>query len=121
MRPRRPSTSTCTSARQHAILDDYGTHKHPAVQRWLKRNPRVHFHFIPTSSSWLNLVERWFRDLTDKAIRRGVFASVDELIAAIEAYVQAWNRQPTAYVWRKTAQQILDKVARGRAMLEALH
>jgi transposase len=105
----------------HVILDNYGTHKHPAVQRWLKRNPRVHFHFIPTSSSWLNLVERWFRDLTDKAIRRGAFASVDELIEAIEAYIQAWNRQPTAYVWRKTAQQILAKVVRGRAMLDALH
>jgi hypothetical protein len=67
------------------------------------------------------LVERWFRDLTDKAIRRGVFASVDELIDAITAYVEAWNRQPTAYVWRKTAQQILDKVARGRAMVDSLH
>jgi transposase len=104
----------------HVILDNYATHKHPSVQRWLKRTPRVHFHFIPTSSSWLNLVERWFRDLTDKAIRRGVFASVDELIAAIAHYIKAWNRQPTAYVWRKTAQQILDKVARGRAMLDAL-
>lgn len=105
----------------HVILDNYGTHKHAAVQRWLKRNPRVHFHFIPTSSSWLNLVERWFRDLTDKAIRRGAFASVDELIDAITSYIEAWNRQPTAYVWRKTAQQILDKVARGRAKLDALH
>jgi transposase len=105
----------------HVILDNYATHKHPSVQRWLRRNPRVHFHFIPTSSSWLNLVERWFRDLTDKAIRRGVFASVDELIDAIADYIKAWNNQPTAYVWRKTARQILDKVARGRAMLEALH
>ena len=105
----------------HVIVDNYATHKHPSVQRWLKRNPRVHFHFIPTSSSWLHLVERWFRDLTDKAIRRGVFASVDELIDAITAYVEAWNCRPTAYVRRKTAQQILDKVARGRAMLGALH
>jgi transposase len=77
----------------HVIVDNYGTHKHASVQRWLKRNPRVHFHFIPTSSSWLNLVERWFRDLTDKAIRRGVFASVDELIDAITAYVEAWNKR----------------------------
>ena len=105
----------------HVILDNYSTHKHASVQRWLKRNPRVHFHFIPTSSWWLNLVERWFRDLTDKAIRRGAFASVDELIAAIEAYVQTWNDAPTPYVCRKAAQQILEKVARGRAMLGALH
>jgi transposase len=105
----------------HVILDNYATHKHASVQRWLKRNPRVHFHFIPTSSSWLNLVERWFRDLTDKAIRRGAFASVDELIDAITAYIDAWNLQPSAYVWRKTAQQILDKVARGRAKLDSLH
>jgi transposase len=105
----------------HVILDNYATHKHPSVRRWLARNPRVHFHFIPTSSSWLNLVERWFRDLTDKAIRRGVFASVDELIDAICAYVDEWNRIPTPYVWRKSAQQILAKVMRGRAMLDALH
>jgi transposase len=105
----------------HVILDNYATHKHPSVRRWLARNPRVHFHFIPTSSSWLNLVERWFRDLTDKAIRRGVFASVDEHIDAICAYVDEWNRIPTPYVWRKSAQQILAKVMRGRAMLDALH
>jgi transposase len=105
----------------HVILDNYATHKHASVQRWLKRNPRVHFHFIPTSSSWLNLVERWFRDLTDKAVRRGVFTSVDELIEAIEAYVAQWNHSPKAYVWKKTAQQIIDKVTRGRAMLDALH
>lgn len=105
----------------HVILDNYATHKHATVQRWLKRNPRVHFHFIPTSSSWLNLVERWFRDLTDKAIRRGAFASVDELISAIEAYIAQWNNEPRAYVWKKTAQQIIDKVTRGRAMLDSLH
>ena len=105
----------------HVILDNYSTHKHASVQRWLKRNPRVHFHFIPTSSSWLNLVERWFRDLTDKAIRRGAFASVEELIDAINAYVATWNTEPKSYAWRKTAQQILEKVARGRAMLDAVH
>jgi transposase len=105
----------------HVILDNYSPHKHPAVARWLKRNPRVHFHFIPTSSSWLNLVERWFRDLTDKAIRRGVFVSVDELIEAITFYVKTWNGEPKPYVWRKTAQQIFEKVMRGRAMLEVVH
>jgi transposase len=105
----------------HVIVDNYATHKHPAVQRWLRRNKRVKMHFIPTSSSWLNLVERWFRDLTDKAIRRGAFASVDELIDAITAYIDEWNRQPTTYVWRKSAQQILDKVMRGRAKLDSLH
>ena len=105
----------------HVILDNYGTHKHPAVQRWLRRHPRVHFHFIPTSSSWLNLVERWFRDLTDKAIRRGAFASVRELIKAIDEYITVWNDNPNPYVWRKSAQLILEKVARGRAKLDSLH
>lgn len=105
----------------HVILDNYATHKHPSVQRWMKRNPRVHFHFIPTSSSWLNLVERWFRDLTDKAIRRGAFASVNELIEAIEAYIAEWNRAPNPYIWKKTAQQIIEKVTRGRAKLDSIH
>jgi transposase len=105
----------------HVILDNYGTHKHPAVVRWLRRHPRVHFHFIPTSSSWLNLVERWFRDLTHKAIRRGAFASVRELINAIHDYIAAWNDNPNPYVWRKSAQLILEKVARGRAVLDSLH
>lgn len=105
----------------HVILDNYATHKHPAVQRWLARHPRVHFHFIPTSSSWLNLVERWFRDLTEKAIRRGAFASVQEVIDAIEDYTATWNDDPKPYVWRKTAQQIIAAVMRGRHKLESLH
>ena len=72
----------------HLIVDNYSTHKHPKVKAWLKRHPRFHMHFVPTSSSWLNMVERWFRDLTDKQIRRGVFKSVADLIAAIQAYIQ---------------------------------
>ena len=79
----------------HLILDNYGTHKHANAVAWLAKHPRFHLHFTPTSSSWLNLVERWFRNLTDKAIRRGVFHSVPDLIAAIEAYLQANNDEPS--------------------------
>jgi len=88
------------------------------VQAWLAKHPRFHLHFTPTSSSWLNLVERWFREITDKAIRRGVFASVPELIAAIEAYLQASNDNPKPFVWTATAESILEKVRRGRVTLE---
>jgi transposase len=101
----------------HLIVDNYSTHKHPKVQRWLARHPRFHIHFTPTSSSWLNLVERWFRDLTDKRIRRGVFRSVDELIAAIESYLQAHNENPKPFVWTAKAEDILEKFHRARAVL----
>ena len=104
----------------HLILDNYATHKHPDVIAWLAKHPRFHFHFTPTSSSWLNLVERWFRDLTDKAIRRGVFGSVPELITAIEAYLDANNADPTPLVWTATAESILDKVRRARRTLDAI-
>jgi transposase len=104
----------------HLILDNYATHKHPDVVDWLAKHPRFQLHFIPTSSSWLNLVERWFRDLTDKAIRRGVFGSVPDLISAIEAYLDANNDDPTPLVWTATAESILDKVRRGRKTLEAI-
>jgi transposase len=104
----------------HLILDNYGTHKHPAVQRWRQRHKRFHFHFTPTSSSWLNQVERWFRDLTDKNLRRGIFGSVPELIASIEAYLNAHNSDPTPYVWTATAESILAKVQRARTKLEQL-
>ena len=99
----------------HMICD---THKHPNVKEWLAKHPRFHLHFTPTSSSWLNLVERWFRDLTDKAIRRGVFHSVDDLITAIEDYLEANNGNPKPFVWTATAEQILAKVARGRVALQ---
>jgi transposase len=102
----------------HMICDNYGTHKHPNVKAWLAKHPRFHLHFTPTSSSWLNLVERWFRDLTDKAIRRGVFHSVNDLIAAIEDYLKANNENPKPFVWTATAEQILAKVARGRVALQ---
>jgi len=101
----------------HVILDNYGTHGHDNVDAWLAKHPRFHFHFTPTSSSWLNLVERWFRELTDKAIRRGVFRSVPELIAAIEAYLAAHNNDPKPFVWTASADDILEKVRRGRVAL----
>ena len=102
----------------HLILDNYATHKHANVKTWLAGHPRFHLHFTPTSSSWLNLVERWFRELTDKALRRGVFHSVPDLIAAIEAYLAAHNDDPRPLVWTATADSILEKVARGRVALE---
>lgn len=104
----------------HMILDNYATHKHPNVKAWLAKHPRFHLHFIPTSSSWLNMVERWFREITDKAIRRGVFASVPDLIAAIEDYLKANNDDPKPFVWTATAEQILEKVRRGRVILESI-
>jgi transposase len=101
----------------HVITDNYATRGHDNVQAWLAKHPRFHFHFTPTSSSWLNLVERWFRELTDKAIRRGVFRSVPELVAAIEAYLAAHNKDPKPFVWTASAQEILEKVRRGRVAL----
>jgi len=102
----------------HLILDNYATHKHAAVTAWLAKHPRFHLHFTPTSSSWLNLVERWFREITDKAIRRGVFTSVPDLIAAIESYLNAHNTNPKPFVWTATAEDILAKVERGRVTLQ---
>ncbi len=101
----------------HLIVDNYGTHSHEDVVAWLAKHPRFHLYFIPTSSSWLNLVERWFRELTDKAIRRGSFTSVAELIAAIEAYLVASNADPKPLMWTATADSILEKVRRGRVTL----
>jgi transposase len=102
----------------HLILDNYSTHKHAEVTRWLNRHTRFHLHFTPTSSSWRNQVERWFRDLTDKNLRRGIFASVPELIASIEEYLNAHNADPKPYVWTATAESILTKVQRARTKLE---
>jgi len=101
----------------HLIVDNYRTHKHEKVQAWLKRRPRFHIHFIPTSSSWLNLIERWFRDLTDKRIRRGSFTSVGELTAAIMSYVEEHNLNPKSFTWTAKAEDILAKVERARAVL----
>lgn len=101
----------------HLIVDNYATHKHANVRAWLDKHPRFHLHFTPTSSSWLNLVERWFRELTDKALRRGVFHSVPDLIESIEEYLDSHNDNPRPYVWTATAESILEKVARGRVAL----
>jgi len=104
----------------HLILDNYCTHKHENVKKWLAKHPRFHLHFTPTSSSWLNLVERWFGKLTDKAIRRGVFHNVPDLIAAIETYLAINNKNPEPFIWTATADQILEKVRRGRATLNTI-
>lgn len=102
----------------HLIVDNYATHKHPQVKAWLKRHKRFHIHFIPTSSSWLNLVERWFREITDQRIRRGTFRSVEQLIQAIIDYIQHNNQTPTPFVWTAKADEILAKVQRARKVLE---
>ncbi len=102
----------------HLILDNYQTHKHPKVKQWLEKHPRFHMHFIPTSSSWLNMVERVFGDLTQKCIRRGAFRSVPQLIAAIENYLEHRNKNPKTLVWTASAEVILEKVARAREVLK---
>lgn len=102
----------------HLIVDNYATHKHPKVLKWLARHPRFHIHFTPTSSSWLNMVERFFRDLTCKRLRRGVFTSVEQLIAAIEAYIDKTNQSPKPFIWTAKASDILEKVKLAR---ESLH
>jgi len=102
----------------HLIVDNYATHKHPKVLAWLKRHKRFHIHFIPTSSSWLNVIERFFRDLTDKRLRRGAFRSVKQLIDAIVAYIAEHNDDPKPFVWRATVDEILAKVGRARVALD---
>ena len=104
----------------HLILDNYSTHKHANVKKWLAKHPRFHLHFTPTSSSWCNMVERFFGKLTDKAIRRGAFHSVPDLIAAIDTYLKVTNKNPEPFVWTQTAEQILAKVRRGRIALESI-
>ncbi|MEK9140632.1 MAG: IS630 family transposase [Nitrospirota bacterium] len=105
----------------HLIVDNYGTHTHENVQRWLAKHRRFHLHFTPTSSSWLNLVERWFREITGKRIRRGVFHSVEELIRAIEEYLETYNNNPRPFVWTASVEAILRKIGRCKAVLETLH
>jgi transposase len=101
----------------HLIVDNYATHKHPAVQRWLKRHSRFHIHFTPTSASWLNMVERFFRDLTANRLRRGIFRDVIELVTAIEDYVDHHNEHPKPFIWTASATDILEKVKRARKTL----
>lgn len=104
----------------HLILDNNATHKHAKVKAWLKRHPRFHLHFTPTSSSWLNVIERWFRDLTQKRLRRGVFHSVAHLKAALKTYIDHHNAAPHTFVWTKKAADILEKVTRARNALNKL-
>jgi transposase len=104
----------------HVITDNYGTRGQENVVAWLAKHPRFHFHFTPTSSSWLNLVERWFRELTQKALRRGVFRSVPDLVAAIYAYLDAHNADPKPFIWTASADEILEKVRRGRVVLDGI-
>ena len=105
----------------HLIVDNYATHKTPAVKRWLTRHSRFHLHFTPTSGSWLNMVERFFAEITRKRIRRGVFKSVDELKQAIMDYLDNHNGHPKPYAWTKTAAEIFSKVARAKQALESQH
>ena len=105
----------------HLIVDNYATHKTEAVKRWLKRHKRFHLHFTPTSASWLNMVERFFAEITRKRIRRGVFTSVAELESAIMEYLKNHNADPTPFVWTKSADEILRKVARAKQALESKH
>lgn len=118
---RKIDSETPKKLNLHLILDNYGTHTHPNVKKWLEKHPRFHLHFIPTSSSWVNLIERWFGELTQKRIRRGVFHSVPDLIAAIEDFIETYNQTPRPFVWTKKVDQILEKVNRCKATMETLH
>lgn len=104
----------------HMVLDNYGTHKHAKVRAWLKKHPCFHLHFIPTSSSWLNLVERWFAELTNKAVRRGSFKSVPDLIEKIMEFIESHNECKKAFVWTATTEDILAKVEKCRKRLEEI-
>jgi len=105
----------------HLIVDNYGTHKHPRVKSWIKRHPRFHLHFTPTSSSWLNLIERWFRELSQKRLRRGSFSSLPALIATIEEYLSNHNQNPRVFLWSASVDRILSKISKCKEALDALH
>jgi len=105
----------------HLIMDNYGTHTHPQVKQWFAERPRYHLHFVPTGSSWLNLVERWFAEITRKRIRRGTFRSVSELIRAIRQYLRENNKDPRPFIWTATASRILRKVRHCKEALETGH
>ncbi len=113
----------CFAAHHHitvfnVIADNYSPHKHPAVKTWLTNNKPIHMHSTPTSASWLNMVERFFRDITENRIRRGVFRSVPELISAIEHYIHNYNQSPKPFIWTAKASDILEKVTRARRILD---
>jgi len=118
---RRIDAETPSGLELHLIIDNYSTHKHARVKTWLERHPRFHLHFTPTSCSWLNLIERWFAELTNKRLRRGDFHNVAELIGAIQEYLTHTNQQPKPFVWTASAQSILDKVQRCNAIYETVH
>jgi len=105
----------------HLIVDDYGTHTHPVVKAWLEKHPRFHLHFTPTSSSWLNLVERWFRELTTKRLRRGIFYNVPDLVTAIHEFIELNDDDPRPFIWSASVEAILAKVQRCRVILETAH
>ncbi len=105
----------------YLICDNYATHKHPKVQRWLSRHKRFHVHFTPTSASWLNMVERFFRDLTQNQLKRGVFRDLEELITAVESYIDRHNQNPKPFIWTASARDILEKVTRARKAVEKVH
>lgn len=104
----------------HIICDNYATHKHPKVKSWLKYHKRFHVHFTPTSASWLNMVERFFRELSEKQLKRGVFSSVEDLEEAVMTFIETHNKAPAPYIWTKSATDILEKVKRGREKLDML-
>ena len=105
----------------HLILDNYGTHSHANVKLWLQKHKRFHLHFTPTSSSWLNLIERWFAEITRKRIRRGVFKNVPELVSAIKKFIDINNQNPKPFVWTKKVDDILEKIGHCKAVTETLH
>ena len=117
---RRINQSTPKDKDIHIICDNYATHKHPKVKSWLRYHKRFHVHFTPTSASWLNMVERFFRELTDKQLRRGVFSSVKELQESVMTFIEKHNKEPAPYIWTKSASDILEKVKRGRETLNKL-
>jgi len=117
---RKINQSTPKDKDIHIICDNYATHKHPKVKSWLRYHKRFHVHFTPTSASWLNMVERFFRELTDKQLRRGVFSSVKDLQTSVMAFIEKHNKAPAPYIWTKSATDILEKVKRGREKLNKL-
>jgi transposase len=118
---KRIDSETPAELALHLIVDNYGSHKHPRVQSWLKRHPRFHLHFIPTSSSWLNMVERWFREITQKRLRRGTFLNVDSLNKAILDYIHNHNQNPQAFVWTATVERIMTKITKCKEALGTPH
>jgi transposase len=115
------NVKTPTDLTLHLIVDNYGTHKHPRVKAWLERHPRFHLHFTPTSSSWVNLVERWFSEITEKRIRRGSFKNLNELIRAIRKYIDSHNQNPRVFTWTASVKSIMTKISKCKEALDAGH